>query len=97
MNTKQELQKDWEQISEEVLSIEESIIKTKSPMQIIPLAEKIGVLNRSIQSITIKTLNTLLNIDQENPLICNSCNVKMDIFDNSIFCENPSCELNDYE
>ena len=90
------LKQDWNQLITQINSIETDIEKIESPLKIIPLAEKIRVLNQNLQLITIKTLNSLLDINNVDPLICQKCHYKMDILDGDIVCENPSCELNMY-
>lgn len=97
MNTKESLKQEWNQITNQIISIETSIDNTVSPLEIIPLAKKIRVLDRNLQYITIKTLNSLLFTDEINPFLCKSCHIKMNILDGDIICENPICKLNAYE
>ena len=42
------MKQDWEQLTNQVVSIETSINKTVYQLEIIPLAEKIGILNRTL-------------------------------------------------
>ena len=62
MNTKQQLVITWANINKQISSIQKTINKIEYSAEIIPLAEKINILNQSIQSITIETLNMFCTI-----------------------------------
>ena len=68
MNTKQQLIITWSNINKQINSIQSTINNIESSAEIIPLAEKINILNQSIQSATIETLNLLLDVEHRNPL-----------------------------
>ena len=94
MNTKQQLIITWSNINKQINSIQSTINNIESSAEIIPLAEKINILNQSIQSATIETLNLLLDVEHKNPLMCDVCHCKLNLIEDTLSCENPICELN---
>lgn len=96
MKTIEELHKDWMGLIPKIVDIHSILKEPSVPEDIFLLAKKIGALNQSIQTITMNTLEILLHIKDENPLVCKECQGVMDIDEDEISCGNPLCKLNEY-
>lgn len=89
-----ELSTKWNKLTNQITSISDTISKIEVSAEIIPLAEKINILNHSLESLTIETMNELFNIDETNPLVCKYCHCRKNLIEGSLSCENPTCILN---
>lgn len=91
---KEQLLTNWDKLHKQIDSIKGTIIKIEQPEEISILAEKIQIMNRTLQSTAIHTLTTLFDIENRNPLICSNCHCKLNLIDGSLSCENPDCISN---
>jgi len=90
------LKNEWHALEANIHFIE-SLIPGEDTREnsILSIAEEIKQVNESLHLLTIKTLNTILNINEHFDE-CPRCKCQMDVQGTQLICENPVCPTNDY-